>query len=96
MKVPFSMIELYIRNIITHSFHVDNARGDDGIIYGMIIGYLLMVKLGLKADSGLKIVQWYNNVITMKDTGNLLVQHGITKCEMQEVVIQTVEPDSTI
>ena len=56
VKVPFSMIELYIRNIITHSFHVDNARGDDGIIYGMIIGYLLMVKLGLKADSGLKIV----------------------------------------
>ena len=49
MKAPFIMPEFSSSKIITHLFHVDNACGDEGIIYDMIIGRDLMVQLGLKA-----------------------------------------------
>ena len=47
IKVPFYMLELSIRNIIEHQFHVDNDKGESGIGYDMIIGRDLMVQLGL-------------------------------------------------
>ena len=50
VKVPFIMPEFSRRNVITRHFHVVNGRGDEGIIYEMIIVRNLMVKLVLKAE----------------------------------------------
>ena len=47
VKRPFFMLEFSIRKIINHKFHVNNNKGESGIGYDMIIGYKLMVQLGL-------------------------------------------------
>ena len=48
----------------------------------MIIGHDLMVQLGLKVDFGCQILEWDENVVPMKETGNFLGQHDLTKCYM--------------
>ena len=63
--------------------------GDEGVGYEMIIGCDLMVKLGLKADFGNQVLEWDMTVIPMKEPGNFLGQHDLTKRDMQEVVMQT-------
>ena len=42
-RVSFSVPYFFIRRIITHHLHIDNAWGDEGIGYDMIIGRDLMV-----------------------------------------------------
>ena len=54
-----------------------------------------MVQLGLKAEFGRLLLEWENTSIPMKEPGNLLGQLDLTKRKMQEVVINTAEPDST-
>ena len=66
VKVPFSMTEFSNKRIITHRFHIDNAQGDTGIGYAMIIGCDLMVKLGPKANFGRQIMEWGKTALTMK------------------------------
>ena len=54
MKVPFSMPVFSRINVLTHRFHVDNARDDEGIVYDIIIGRGIMVQLGLKGNFNVK------------------------------------------
>ena len=61
----------------------------------MIIGRDLMVQLGLTANFKRQFLQWYGDTIHMKEPSGLLGKSDLTKREMREVVIQTVEPDST-
>ena len=48
-----------------------------------------MVKQVLKANFGRQILEWENNVIPMKDPGNLIGQTNLTKSDMREVVMNT-------
>ena len=57
VKVPFCMLEFYIRKIINHHFHVNNNKGESGIGYGIIIGHDLMVKLGMTDDFNHQVLQ---------------------------------------
>ena len=66
VKVPFSMTDFSNRNIITHRLHIDNAQGDTGIGYDMIIGHDPMVQLFLKSKFGRQILEWGETAITMK------------------------------
>ena len=54
VKVPFSMPMFSRINVLTHRFHVDNARDDEGIVYDIIIGRGIMVQLGLKGNFNVK------------------------------------------
>ena len=96
VNVPFFMPEFYSSKIITHDFHVYNAWGGEGFGCDVIVGHYLLVQLGLKSDFGRQILERENTVVPMKEPGNFLGQSDSTKRDMQEVVIQTVEPDSTI
>ena len=62
-----------------HHFHVDNLRGDEGVVYDIIIGSDLILQLGMEADFGHQILEWYKTVLHMKDTGNILGQPDSTK-----------------
>ena len=95
VKVQFNMPVFSRRKTITHCFHVDNARCDAWIGYIFVIVCDLMVQLGLKAEFGRLLLEWENTSIPMKEPGNLLGQLDLTKRKMQEVVINTAEPDST-
>ena len=55
-----------------------------------------MVKLGLKADFECQILELYETLMHVKDPVSLIYQTKLTKFEMEEVVMQTEEPDSTI
>ena len=46
------------RNFITHHFHIDNKEDGFGIVYGVIIGYDLMLQLGLMANFKHKVLEW--------------------------------------
>ena len=73
------MTELSISKIINHCFHVDNDKGDSGIGYDMIIGYDLIVQIGITADFQRQVLQWYGATVHMKEPINLLGQSGLTK-----------------
>ena len=55
----------------------------------------MMVQLGLTADFKRQFLQWDGTNVHMKEPRNLLGQTDLTKREMREVVIQTVEPAYT-
>ena len=74
---------------------MDKVCGDKGIGYYNIIGHYIMVQLGLKSDFGCQILEWDNTMVPMKILVNLLVQPGLTKRNIQEVIVQTAEPYST-
>ena len=79
VKVPFSMPKFSNRKIITHRFHIDNAQGDTGIGYDIIIGRGLVVQLGLKANFGRQIMEWGETAIIMKYPEKFLGQTDLTK-----------------
>ena len=60
----------------------------------MIIGRELMVQLGLTANLKRQLLQWDGATVHMNDPSSLLGQSDITKSEMNELVMQTAEPDS--
>ena len=72
MKVPFSIPYFSSSKIITHHFNIDNAQGDSGIVYEIIIGHDLMVQLVLKSDFGRQILEWDETVLHMKGTVNMI------------------------
>ena len=74
----------YLSNIktIIHYFNIENVRGGAGIGYGMIIGWYLMVKLGLKANFRRQILEWDETVIYINAPGNLIDQPDLTKREI--------------
>ena len=53
--------------MITHQLHADNAQGDAGIGYAIIIVSDLMVQLGLKDNIGRQILECDETVIPMKE-----------------------------
>ena len=65
VKVLFIMPQFSNRKIITHRFHIDNAQGDTGVGYEMIIVHYLMVQLGLKENFGRQILEWGETETTM-------------------------------
>ena len=81
--------------MINHHFHVDNDKGDSGIGYYMIIGRDLMVQLGLTSKFKRQVLQWDGATVHMKEPRSLIGESDITKRNMREVVMQTVEPAST-
>ena len=50
VKVPIFLPGFSSSKIINHQFHIDNGKGDLGIVYYMIIGRDLMVQLSLMAN----------------------------------------------
>ena len=95
VKVPFFIPELSSRDIINHRFHVDNKKGEPGIVYDMIIGCDLMVQLGLTADFKRQVIQWYGATVPLKEPINFLGQSYLTKRKMRKVVMYNSEPAST-
>ena len=95
VKVTFGMTEFSDSKIINHHFHVDNDEGELVIGYYMIIGWDLMVKLGLTADFKRQVLQWDGTTVHMKESRNLLGKSDLTKREMRKVVMKTAEPAST-
>ena len=61
----------------------------------MIIGRDLMVQIGLLDDFKRQFLEWYGNVVPMKDPSGLLGKTDLTSRDMCEVVMQTTEPVST-
>ena len=55
----------------------------------MIIGHDLMVQLGLIYYFKRKVLAWENCVVLMKEPGIFIGKLDLTKCKMQEVVVQT-------
>lgn len=78
-----------------YRFHVDDIEGEEGIGHGMIIGQDLIVKLVLKIYFKKKVLSWDDNIVPTKDQGKFLDQTDLTKCEIQKVIMQTVEGTST-
>ena len=54
-----------------------------------------MVHLGLTADFKRQVLQWDDATAHMKQPSVLLGQSNLTKRNMREVVMHTVEPTST-
>ena len=75
------------RNIISQRFHVDNDDNESVIGYDMIIGQYLMVQLGLTTKLEQQVLFSDNDVVLMKDPGNLPVQPNLTKRKIHEVVM---------
>ena len=67
VKVPFSMSEFSISNIIEHHFHVDNDKGKSGTGYLMLIGHDLMAQLGLSTYFKHRFLQWDGAKVPMKN-----------------------------
>ena len=61
----------------------------------MIIGRDLMVHMSLTTDFKYQVLQWDGATVHMNDPSSLLRQYDITKYNMREMVMQTVEPSST-
>ena len=61
----------------------------------MIIGRELMIQLGLKSDFGSQILEWDETVIPMKYLGIFLFQTDLTNRDIQDMVMQYTELDST-
>ena len=95
VKVPFWMPEFSSSKITNHRFHVDNERGKSSIWYDVIIGYELMVQIGLTDEFKSQVLQWDGTTVHMKEPRNLPGKSDITKREMREVVMQTADPAST-
>ena len=55
-----------------------------------------MVQIGPNSDFGCQVLEWDKTVAHMKETGNLPFQPELNKRNMQEEVIHTSEPSSTI
>ena len=55
----------------------------------MIIGFDLIVQLGLNSDFGHKIPELDETVIPMKKPGSFICKPDLTKPDMQEDVIQS-------
>ena len=66
IKVPFFMTEFSSINIISHRFHVDKNECESGIGYDMIIGYDLMVHIGLLCNFKRQVLQWDGATVSMK------------------------------
>ena len=49
-----------------HRFHVYNNTDRSGIFYDMIIGYDLMIHLGLMANFKHRFLQWDGVTVSMK------------------------------
>ena len=79
VNVTFFMPEFSISMIIKICFHVDDNKGDTGIGYAMITGRHLMVQLRIISEYNHKLLDCYDGVVTMKETGNLLGKPNITK-----------------
>ena len=62
------MSEFSSSNITTHILYVDKERGDEGIGYGMIIVWYLMVKLGPRAEFSCQVLECGGTMKPMKDT----------------------------
>ena len=83
MKVPFSMPEFSSRNFITYRYHIDNAEGDAGVCYDMIIGRGIMVQIGPKTYFLHKVLKWDETLVHMKEPVILLGKPNSTQCEMR-------------
>ena len=81
--------------INNHRFHVNNDKGESGIGYEIIIGRYLMVQLGLTVDFNHQVLQWYGATLHMKGPSGMLGKSDLNKRGMREVVMHTIEPDST-
>ena len=90
-KAPFCMQEFSSKKIIKHCFHVNNKKGESGIGYDMIISYDLMIQLGLTTDFNSHFLQWDGATVHRKEKIKFLGKFDLTKREMREVVMQTVE-----
>ena len=95
VKVTFFITEISSRKIINHHFRVNNNKGKTGIVYDMIIGRDMMVKLGLTADFKRQFLQRDFNTVHTKEPSGLIGKSDLNKCDMREVVMQTAEPAST-
>ena len=89
MEVPFCVPDFSVENNNTYSPR-KNARDDEGIVYDIILGRDLIIQLGLKVEFSRQVLEWYGTVEPIKDPGNFHGQPDLTKCEIQEVVMQTV------
>ena len=65
-KYLFDFPEFSRTRIIEHHFRVDSNKGESGIVYDVIIGYDLMVQLGLKDDFKRQVLQWNSAIVPMK------------------------------
>ena len=83
------MPEFYIINIISYRFHFDNDDSESVIVYYIIIGWDLMVRLLLPTDFKQQVLSWDDDALPMKGPGNFLGQPSLTKRKIHEVVIQT-------
>ena len=54
-----------------------------------------MVQIGLTAKYKHQVLQWYGDTVNMKEPIILLGKSNLTKQEMREVVVHTIEPAST-
>ena len=55
-----------------------------------------MVQLGLLVDQKRQVLQWDVLTVLMKEPSGILVQTDLTSRDVHEVVMQTVEPFSTM
>ena len=62
----------------------------------MIIGRDLMVQLGLTSNFNRQVFQWDGATVDMKEPRSLLGKSDLNKRDMRKVVMQTIEPYSTI
>ena len=90
------MLELSSSNKIEHCFCVNNNKGESGIGYDNIIGRNLMVQLVLTSNFNRQVLQWDRDTVPMKEPRDLLGKPDLSRHDMREVVIQNVEPASTI
>ena len=95
VKVPFCIPEFSSSKIINHRFHSDNDKGESGIVYDIIVGSDLMVRLGLATNLKCQVLQWDDATVYMKEPRNLLGKSDLPKREISEVVMQTAELAST-
>ena len=94
VKVPFCIPEFSGSKIVNHRFHVDNDEDESDIGYYMIIGYDVMVQLGLMANYKCQVLQSDCTTVHIKEYSILLGKSDLTKCDMREVVMQTAKPVS--
>ena len=95
VKVPFLMPQLSTRKMITHRFHIYNGYGVTFMVHEMIIVYDLMVQLGLIASFKCNLLEQDFSVVPTEEPGNLLFKPNLANCQIQQVIMQTKNMDST-
>ena len=90
------MPEFSSRKIISYHFQVDKNKGESDIVYDMIIGRDLMVKLCLTADFKHEVPQLDGVTVPIKEPIGILGKTYLTSREMHQVLMQTAEPVSKI